>query len=119
MRPSGSDYRLIPTHLGGNELETGELTPGLLLNEVVDLGVVLLQRLVQHVVLRWVSVWTFRNGSHTATRLVAVTLTKSWGTGTEDDILTKGLTVLAEREVRRRGEETRDLRRGIDGGEKG
>lgn len=51
--------------------------------------------------------------------LVAVTLTKSWGTGTEDDILTKGLTVLAEREVRRRGEETRDLRRGIDGGEKG
>lgn len=36
----------------------------------------------------------------------------------EDDILTKGLAVLAGREERRRGE-TRDLRRGIGRDEKG
>lgn len=81
------EYEARRAYLGSNELESGELTPCLLLDELVNLGVGLLERGVEAGVLA-------DRPRHQQTCLrtwerwiVNVTLTKSLGTGTEEDIL--------------------------------
>jgi hypothetical protein len=72
------------TYLGSDKLQTRELPPSLLLDESVDLGIGILQRGIEVLVLfHRVSLFHFHD--LLLTRLGGPT--KSVGTGTEDDIL--------------------------------
>jgi hypothetical protein len=70
--------RLQPSHLGSNQLETGELAPGLILDDLLDLGVGLGERSVETLVLR---------GNVSAAGHCTGRRTKSVGMGTDEDIL--------------------------------
>jgi hypothetical protein len=108
-----------PTHLRSDQLETRELTPGLLLDDRLDLRVRLGERGVQALVLsHGVSMSCPSSNPPPVVALVArarrrVALTKSWGMGTDEDIL----IAFALRWGRREEEmDLREVRRLLHGG---
>jgi hypothetical protein len=86
------------TYLGSDKLQTRELSPGLLLNEIMDLGVGLLEGSVKTVVLSSSQLPSKIPSSSAETeRQEKEVLTKSVGTGIEDDILIDWLTKVGVR----------------------